>query len=131
VIIVVNSMVPVSVETVPTGHGARGSLRDKGMMWVHNQALRIGTQRLLDDSAAQLTKDPSISLLRIEPKPEDGVLFLYNAASFEARRSLLEHAYTSTRRELGRRFAEGDPTLHSAGFRPKPPATRPSAAPPP
>jgi NTE family protein len=131
VIIVVNSMVPVSVASVPTGHGHRDSLRDKGIMWVLNQSLRIGTQRLLDDTCARLSEQPGLSLLRIEPTPEDGVLFLYNAASFEARRQLLEHAYTSTRRELGRRFAESDPALLRAGFRAKPPATRPSAPPPP
>jgi predicted acylesterase/phospholipase RssA len=131
VIVVVNSMVPIAVAQVPTGHGHRDSLRDKGMMWVLNQALRIGTQRLIDESYARLSSDPSVSLLRIEPTPEDGVLFLHNAASFEARRKLLEHGYTSTRRELGRRFAESDPALLRTGLRARPPATRPSAAPPP
>jgi hypothetical protein len=85
-----------------------------------------------DDTCERLKSEhPSLSLLRIEPDPGDGVLFLYNASSFDARRRLLERAYTSTRKELGRRFAEADPTLLRAGFRPKAAASRPSAPPPP
>ncbi len=130
VLVVVHSMVPVSAETVPTGHGHRGSLRDKGMMWVLNQAIRIGMQRLIDEASTRIAARGDIALLRIEPRPEDGILFMYNAASFEARRRLLEHAYTSTRLELGRRFAESDPALGRAGFRPKQPSSR-SVPPPP
>jgi NTE family protein len=131
-IVVVNSMIPISAASVPTGHGHRDSLRDKGNMWVLNQAMRIGSQRMIDDTCERLKSEhPSLSLLRIEPDPGDGVLFLYNASSFDARRRLLERAYTSTRKELGRRFAEADPTLLRAGFRPKAAASRPSAPPPP
>ncbi|HYO92872.1 MAG TPA: hypothetical protein VER33_00095, partial [Polyangiaceae bacterium] len=72
-----------------------------------------------------------VSVLRIEPSPEDGTLFMYNPANFEARRRLLEHAYRSTRLELARRFAEGDSALDSAGFRPKAlPRTVPPPQPP-
>ena len=42
--IVVNPLVPVSTarRAIPTGHGARDSVRDKGLLWIYNQALRVG-----------------------------------------------------------------------------------------
>ena len=45
--IVVNPLVPVTTAAgaVPTGHGARGSVRDKGLLWVFNQSMRIGARR--------------------------------------------------------------------------------------
>jgi predicted acylesterase/phospholipase RssA len=119
VIFVVHSMVPVRVESVPTGHGHRDSLRDKGMMWVLNQAIRIGMQRLLDEASARVTSQSDVAVLRIEPSPEDGILFMYNPSSFEARRRMLEHAYRSTRLELAQRFANADPALARAEFRPR------------
>lgn len=117
VLVVIHSMVPVSVESVPTGHGRRDSLRDKGMMWVLNQAIRIGMQRLIDEATQRVESVGRVAVLRIEPNPEDGILFMYNPTSFEARRRMLEHAYRSTRLELSQRFANGDSTLSRAGLR--------------
>ncbi len=119
VLFVIHSMVPVSVETVPTGHGHRDSLRDKGMMWVLNQAIRIGMQRLIDEASQRVASSGSVAVLRIEPSPQDGILFMYNPTSFDARRRMLEHAYRSTRLELAQRFANSDPTLARAGLRPR------------
>jgi hypothetical protein len=119
VLFVIHSMVPVSVETVPTGHGHRDSLRDKGMMWVLNQAIRIGMQRLIDEASQRVASSGSVAVLRIEPSPQDGILFMYNPTSFDARRRMLEHAYRSTRLELAQRFANSDSTLARAGLRPR------------
>lgn len=119
VLLVVNSMVPVTAETVPTGHGRRDSLRDKGMMWVLNQAIRIGMQRLVDEASQRVTRDAGVSVLRLEPSPDDGVLFMYNPAMFSARRRMLEHAYRSTRLALAQRFAAGDEALSRAGLKPQ------------
>jgi NTE family protein len=120
VLVVIHSMVPVRVASVPTGHGRRDSLRDKGMMWVLNQGIRIGMHRLIEESSQRVTLDRDVSVLRIEPEPEDGFLFMYNPANFEARRRMLEHAYRSTRLDFAKRFAAGDPALLRAGFRAKP-----------
>jgi len=119
VLVVVHSMVPVRVVGVPTGHGHGDSLRDKGMMWVLNQAIRIGTHRLVDEASRRVVASGQVAVLRVEPSPDDGILFMDNPASFEARRTLLEHAYRSTRAELSRRFAENDAVLAQAGFRPR------------
>lgn len=119
VLIVVHSMVPVSVDRVPTGHGHRASLRDKGMMWVVNQAIRIGMQRLVEESSDRLSRRADLTVLRVEPKAEDGALFLESPVDFDARRRLLEHAYRTTRAEVSSRFAACAPGLARAGFRPK------------
>jgi hypothetical protein len=41
---------------------------------------------------------------------------MYNPASYDARRGMLEHAYRLTRAQLGRAFAERHPALDRAGF---------------
>jgi len=128
VLVVVHSMVPMSVATVPTGHGHRDSLRDKGMMWVLNQAIRIGMQRLIDEACLRVTSERNVPILRIEPSPEDGILFMDNPASFEARRRILEHAYRTTRAVLSRRFVEKDAVLERSGFVAR--STQRSTAPP-
>ncbi|NUO52449.1 MAG: patatin-like phospholipase family protein [Polyangiaceae bacterium] len=98
--IVVNPRVPVTTrgEAVPTGYGLGTSVRDKGALWVLNQSRRIASQAMLDREMA----DPpeGMGVLLLSPHPEDGVLFLRNNRSFEARRSVLEHAYRSTRARL-------------------------------
>lgn len=98
--IVVNPRVPVSTrgESVPTGHGVGRSVRDKGLLWVLNQSRRIASQAMLDREAE--SPPAGMRVLRIEPHPEDAVLFLRNTRSFEARRVVLEHAYRTTRARL-------------------------------
>lgn len=117
VIVVVNPMVPVQVETVPTGHGKRTSVRDKGMMWVLNQSIRIGMHRLLEESSARISAREHALVLLIEPDPSAGDLFMYNPANFGARRNILEYAYRSTRARLADWFAAGHPALARAGWK--------------
>jgi predicted acylesterase/phospholipase RssA len=119
VIVVVNPMVPVDVESVPTGHGRRDSIRDKGMMWVLNQANRIGAHQLLHESCERVVRSGDAEVLLIEPEPSDGVLFMYNPTSFSARRSILEYAYRSTRTRLARGFELHERALARAGWRPR------------
>ncbi len=114
-IVVVNPMVPVRVDSVPTGHGTRDSVRDKGWMWVMNQAMRIATHKLMAE-ACQRVQSSGHTVILIEPEPSDGILFMYNAASFAARRKILEHAYRSTRARLSSWFAAGDGPLTRAGW---------------
>lgn len=98
--IVVNPRVPVSTrgESVPTGHGVGRSVRDKGLIWVLNQSRRIASKAMLDGEVQHPPE--GMNVLRIEPHPEDAVLFLKNTRSFEARRVVLEHAYRTTRARL-------------------------------
>lgn len=98
--IVVSPMVPVQAApgAVPTGHGARESVRDKGLLWTYNQAMRIGAHaRLRQEIAAHAS---TMRVLTLEPEPSDAVLFLHNPASPEARRAILEYAYRTTRQRV-------------------------------
>ncbi|WP_235879962.1 patatin-like phospholipase family protein [Polyangium aurulentum] len=101
--IVVNPMVPVSVahRAVPTGHGVRQSVRDKGLLWVFNQAIRIGAHaRLQQEVAQQVRQRDGMRVLVLEPEPTDVLLFLHNPANLAARRAILEYAYRTTRERI-------------------------------
>jgi NTE family protein len=102
VIVIVNPLVPVRVDGVPTGHGPRASVRDKGYLWVANQATRIGVHALLREHLARIRAAGRIDVVLIEPEPTDGILFMFSPASFAGRRKMLEYAYRSTRDRLSR-----------------------------
>lgn len=116
VLVVVRPMVAITVSAVPTGHGERDSLRDKGMMWVFNQARRIGVQRSVEAAITRIREQGKAQVLVLQPNREDGIRAMYNPASYDARRGMLEHAYRQTRAALSRAFAERDPALERAGF---------------
>lgn len=129
VLVVIRPMVAISApSSVPTGHGERDSLRDKGMMWVFNQARRIGVQRSVDAAVTRIQESGRAQVLMLQPQREDGILAMYNPASYDARRGMLEHAYRHTRSLLARAFAERHPALERARFVPRP---SPSVLPPP
>jgi NTE family protein len=116
VVIVVNSMVPVVVQDVPTGHGPRSSLRDKGMIWVLSQANRISVHRLMQDTCARYRKEGRVEVILIEPDATDGIFFMHNPASFSARRAILEYAYRATRARVARWFAAGSRVAELTGW---------------
>jgi NTE family protein len=101
--IVVNPLVPVSTahRAVPTGHGVRGSVRDKGLLWVFNQSMRVGAHARLHQEAARMQAEGT-QVLVLEPEPTDVLLFLHNPGSFDARRAILEYAYRTTRERIAR-----------------------------
>ena len=61
--IIVNPLIPVSTEhrAVPTGHDAQGSVRDKGLLWVFNQSMRVAGARA-DATPALLNDRPRSSI---------------------------------------------------------------------
>ncbi|EYF03908.1 patatin-like phospholipase family protein [Chondromyces apiculatus] len=100
--IVVNPLVPVSTarRAIPTGHGARDSVRDKGLLWIYNQALRVGAHARLHQDVARVTAQGRMQVLVLEPEPTDALLFLQNPAGLKARRTILEYAYRTTRERI-------------------------------
>lgn len=134
VIVVINPMVPIVAQDVPTGHGPRSSLRDKGMLWVLGQGLRISVHKLMEEACARIARESGTSVVLIEPDPTDGILFTHNPASFSARRAILEYGYRSTRNRVSRWFAAGGSAAQRTGWQPRlegsirPPAT--TSAPP-
>jgi NTE family protein len=97
VLVVINPMVPVRTAGVPTGHGPRASVRDKGYLWIANQATRIGMHALLRESVSRIVAAKRAEVILIEPDATDGILFMFSPASFTGRRKMLEYAYRATR----------------------------------
>ena len=118
--IVVNPLVPVSTQrgTVPTGHGVGESVRDKGMLWTYNQAMRIGAHARLHQDAARYASPGGMQVLVLEPRPTDALLFMHNpAASIPARRAILEYAYRTTRERIAEWTAENEAVIARLGWK--------------
>ena len=100
-VLVINPMVPVRSDVeradVPTGHGKRKRIRDKGLLWVYNQSWRMRTEarfrKLLEEYRAD---HPDRRVLLVEPHPDDMTIFLYSPMNFAARRVILEDGYKTT-----------------------------------
>lgn len=116
--VVVNPLVPVSVERrgVPTGHGVRESVRDKGLLWLYNQASRIGAHERLGRDIERVNRGGKTRVLLIEPRPSDAQLFLHNpSANLDVRRAILEYAFRTTRERMERWVEEHREALAEAG----------------
>ncbi len=124
VIVIVNPMVPVAAEHVPTGHGQKSSVRDKGYLWVANQAMRISMHALLVEAAGRIRAAGRAEVILIEPEPTDGILFMHNPASFAARRNILEYAYRTTRERVSGWLQGREAAVERAGWRTRPPVSR-------
>ncbi len=98
----VNPLVLVSTahHAVPTGHGERRSVRDKGLLWVFNQSMRVGAHARLHQEVARLRASGTMQVLVLEPEPTDVLLFLHNPVNLGARRAILEYAYRTTRERI-------------------------------
>ncbi len=81
---------------VPTGHGRRRSLRDKGMMAIFDQAIRIAATRRFDERIG-LLGDAASRVVVLSADPSFASLFLASPGDTKSRRELLEHAYRTTR----------------------------------
>jgi predicted acylesterase/phospholipase RssA len=128
VTIVVNPLVPVSTEhnAVPTGHGIKDSVRDKGLLWVSNQAMRIGSHSRLHQEVARAKQTMSVVVL--EPEKTDVTLFLHNPIALDARRAILEYAYRTTRERMASWMERNHAVASRMGWRTKLTTIAPSAA---
>ena len=117
--VVVNPLVPVSTahRAVPTGHGVRASVRDKGLLWVFNQAMRIGAHARLRQEVHRMSATSNMQVLVLEPEPTDALLFLHNPANLAARRAILEYAYKTTRERISHWIERHRPVVERVGWR--------------
>jgi predicted acylesterase/phospholipase RssA len=104
VVLVVNPLVPISARgPVPTGHGEGEGLRDKGLLWVFDQAMRIGEAARLRAEIPLLTaRHPDVVVAVVEPSSTDAVRFLDSPMSYSSRRRILEESFRSVREQLRR-----------------------------
>jgi predicted acylesterase/phospholipase RssA len=104
-IVVVNPQVPVfndpDREDLPTPLVGARHIRDKGMLTVYNQAGKMSTRtKLLSSIRRYQASHPQATLLLVEPRPEEGDIFLSNPMAFASRRRILRYGYESTARLL-------------------------------
>jgi NTE family protein len=119
VLVVVNPLVPLKA-----GDGGTG-LRDRGLLTIINQAVRIGSARALRDQVKGAEAQGK-AVLTIEPEPTESLLFFGNPASFEVRRRILEYAYRNARATIAAAVEAGHPALTQTGWTPRPPRSEPS-----
>jgi predicted acylesterase/phospholipase RssA len=104
VVLVVNPLVPVATggaHRVPTGHGEGKGVRDKGLLWVYNQAMRIGEHaRLLAETALLETRRKDVKVIVVEPAASDALLFMHSPMNYAARRQILEETYRTVRESV-------------------------------
>jgi NTE family protein len=117
VLIVVNPLVPLRTE--------RGSLRDRGLLTVTNQAIRIGSWRALRDQC-RVAEAAGKAVLCIEPEPAESLLFFGNPESFDVRRRILEYAYRHCRALIAQAAEAQHPVLTRTGFTLRPARSEPS-----
>jgi NTE family protein len=117
--IIVNPLVPVSTanRAVPTGHGVRESVRDKGLLWVFNQAMRIGAHARLHQEVLRQKERAGMRVIVLEPDATDVLLFLHNPSSLSARRAILEYAYRTTRERMARWMERNREVVERMGWR--------------
>lgn len=117
VLVIVNPLVPLRAEG--------STLRDRGLLTIVNQAIRIGSARALHDqikTAEALGK----AVFVIEPEPAESLLFFGNPASFDVRRRILEYAYRHARALVAAAADTGHPALERAEWKLRPTRSEPS-----
>jgi NTE family protein len=120
-ILVVNPMVPVHAGSdgreVPTGHGPMRRVRDKGAIWVYEQAMRMRSEARLSVGLSHFrASHPNTDVVVLEPKQSDATLFMYSPMNFAARRAILEEGYTTTVRLLADTESPLRKTLEARGL---------------
>ena len=121
-IFVINPMVPVHAgadgANVPTGHGKKHRVRDKGAIWVYNQSMRMRMEGSLARGLERLRSDhPDTDVVVLEPHQSDATLFMHSPMNFAARRAILQEGYTSTTRLLADPTSTLRTTLERHGLR--------------
>lgn len=124
VVLIINPMVPIRSEVhtrdIPTGHGRMKRVRDKGLLWVYNQAFRMRSDaRLRTGLARYRAENPETDVVLLEPDPSDATLFMHSPMNFAARRAILTHAYTTTYQALRVPSSELRRLIEQRGFRSK------------
>ena len=104
-IIVVNPLVPFrndpDREDLPTPLVGANHLRDKGLLAVYGQAGKMSTRTKLHQGIRRYqASHPNANILVIEPREDEGDMFLHNPMSWDSRRRMIRYGYESTARLL-------------------------------
>ncbi|OZC02650.1 patatin-like phospholipase family protein [Rubricoccus marinus] len=117
-VLCINPIVPVdTVNSVEKGVMERGKLVDRGLPTVMSQTLRtLIHSRLGTGLAAYRERYDAADVVLIEPTRDDYTMFFVNVFSFAERKMVMEHAYSSTLRQLATRREEIGPIFARHGI---------------
>ncbi len=106
-VVVINPAVPVRTDPtaagVPTGHGPMARVRDKGLLWVVDQAMRMNSHAQLAAGLRRLQAEvPHAALVTLEPRLDDATMFMHSPMNFAARRTILRYGYDTSMAMLRR-----------------------------
>lgn len=121
VIIVINPVVPIESDpeaaSIPTGHGTKRRLRDKGLLWVASQSARMRSEGRFRALLERFRgANPNVRVLLIEPDARETKLHLYSPMNFAARRVIMEDAFAGTAARLRQADSPFRLVLEEAGF---------------
>jgi predicted acylesterase/phospholipase RssA len=117
VLVVVNPLVPLRDE--------RGALRDRGLLTIVNQAIRIGSWRALRDQV-RVAETAGKAVLCIEPESAESLVFFGNPENYDVRRRILEYAYRHGRTLIAQAVEAGHAALARTGWTLRPARSEPS-----
>lgn len=123
-VLIIDPMIPVRADLeargVPTGHGLKRRVRDKGLLWVQSQAWRLRAEAQLASGLARFEAEhPRTAHVLLRPDPDDATMFMYSPMNFAARRAILEDGFTRTTRQLKAEDSPLRAKLEAAGLRMK------------
>ena len=118
-VLCINPIVPVdTADAVSAGVMRRGKLTNRGLPTVLSQTFRTLVHSRLSVGLASYTpRFPGQQVVLFEPGRDDYRMFFTNVFRFSSRKSICEHGYDSTRRQLIERRAELEPALEAQGVR--------------
>ncbi len=110
-IVIVNPLVPFrndpDREEMPTPLVGAKHIRDKGLLAVYAQSGKMSTRTKLHQGIRRYrASHPQATILVIEPREDEGDMFLHNPMSWESRRRMVRYGYESTARLLQEHRAE-------------------------
>ena len=112
---VVNDRENVCIRTLA---GECVGLKDKGLSFIFDQALRINSStRMYFAMKRYGVEHPDRDILLIQPDPTDSVMFMYNVVNFTRRREVLNYGYVSTVQALRRDFPTYEKCFGKLGIR--------------
>jgi len=90
---------------LPTCHGFCAGLRNKGMTFIADQAMRVNTSiRLKLAKEMHAHSHPDTDICIIEPDPKETLMFTQNVVGHEARKDVLRYGYQATVTQLINNF---------------------------
>ena len=121
-IVIINPTVPFANDKMklglPTFNGNLGSIKDKGMGLISDQARRIETLTRFEFGLKRFRQEnPDIDVVIFQPMSSDGMLFLTGVMDFEARKSVLNYGYYSTLAEVKLNFSRYEQIFKKHGIK--------------